>query len=76
MDIRLEKRLYDFDSLTVDSSLDSEYKTGFILCPTIYGSLEKYEGSTMAFNEYLPLIMKSVDPKMEAERWNDFWSKR
>jgi len=76
MDIRLEKKLYDLDSSTVDSSLQTEYKYGFILCPTIYNSLEKYEGSTMAFGDYFPLIMRSVDLQQETERWNDFWSKK
>jgi hypothetical protein len=76
MDIRLEKKLYDLDSTTVDSSLQTEYKYGFMLCRTIYKSLEKYEGSEMAFSDYFPLIMKSIDPQQENERWNDFWSKK
>jgi len=74
MDMRLERKLYDLDSTAVDSSLLTEYKFGFILCPTIYRSLEKYEESGKAFGDYFPLIMKSIDMSDEIERWNKFWS--
>ncbi|MFZ1080822.1 MAG: hypothetical protein WAO19_02730 [Candidatus Kryptoniota bacterium] len=74
MDIRLEKKLYDLDSTAVDSSLLKEYKFGFILCPTIYKSLVKYEESGKAFSDYFPLIMKNIDLRDESERWNKFWS--
>ncbi len=74
MDIRLEKKLYDLDSSAVDSSLQTEYKFGFILCPTIYKILEKYEESGKAFSDYFPLIVRSIDLRDESERWNKFWS--
>ncbi|MGO9480185.1 MAG: DUF4932 domain-containing protein [Candidatus Kryptoniota bacterium] len=74
MDIRLEKRFYKLDSAAVDSSLMTEYKFGFILCPTIYKSLEKYENSGMSFRDYFPVIMKSIDLNEETARWNKFWS--
>ncbi len=76
IDIRLEKKLYDLDSSTVDSSLQTEYKYGFILCPTIYANLEKYEESRMALSDYLPKVIKGIDLQQETGRWNDFWSKR
>ncbi len=74
MDIRLEKKLYDLDSSMVRQSLLSEYNLGFILCPTIYRSLEKYEESGKTFSDYFPLIMKRIDLRDETERWNNFWS--
>lgn len=74
MDIRLEKKLYGLDSSAVDSSLMTEYKLGFILCPTIYRSLEEYEESGKAFSDYFPMIIKSIDLRDESERWNKFWS--
>ncbi len=74
MDMRLEKKLYGLDSSAVDSSLITEYKYGFILCPTIYRSLEKYEVSGKTFSDYFPVIMKSIDPNEEGERWDKFWS--
>jgi hypothetical protein len=74
MDIRLEKNLYDLDSSAVDSSLLTEYKHGFILCPTIYKSLDKYEKSERTFSDYFPVIMKSIDLHDESERWNKSWS--
>lgn len=74
MDIRLEKKLYDLDSSAVDSSLQTEYRFGFILCPTIYKSLQKYEESGKAFSDYFPMIVKSIDLRDESERWNRFWS--
>ncbi len=74
MDIRLEKNLYDLDSSAVDSSLLNEYKYGFILCPTIYKSLDKYEKSGMTFSDYFPMIMKNIDLQDESKRWSKFWS--
>ena len=74
MDIRMEKDLYSLDSAAVDSSLMTEYKFGFILCPTIYNSLVKYEESSQAFSDYFPTIMKSINLNEESKRWNKFWS--
>lgn len=76
MDIRLQKRLYDLDDSTVQSSIMTEYKYGFILCPAIYRDLGKYESSGMSFSEYFPKILKSIDYKREIEKWNAFWAKQ
>ncbi len=76
MDIRLQKRLYDLDDSTVQSSIMTEYRYGFILCPTIYHKLGKYERSGMTFSEYFPKILKSIDYKHEIENWNAFWEKK
>lgn len=76
MDVRLEKKLYDLDDSTVQASLITEYKYGFILCPTIYSDLEKYEHSGLSFSEYFPRILKSIDYRHEIEKWNDFWAEQ
>lgn len=73
MDIRMEEGLYGLDSSAVQSALSSEYKFGFILCPTIYERLHQYEISGKTFAEYFPSIMKSINPQEEAERWDEFW---
>ncbi|MCL4538237.1 MAG: hypothetical protein M1378_01320, partial [Bacteroidetes bacterium] len=74
MDIRMEKALYHLDSSTVQASLSTEYKFGFILCPTIYENLEKYEQSGMTFDGYFPIIMKSISLRDEKARWEKFWT--
>ena len=76
MDIRLQKRLYDLDDSTVQSSIMTEYRYGFILCPTIYRDLGNYERSGMSFSEYFPKILKSLDYKREIKEWDAFWAKR
>ena len=76
MDIRLQKRLYALDDSTVQASLATEYKYGFILCPTIYRDLRQYESSGVSFSEYLPKILKSIDYNQEIRKWNDFWAKQ
>ena len=75
MDMRLQKRLYDLSDSTVQASLMTEYKYGFILCPTIYSDLAKYESSGVSFTEYFPKILKSIDYHHEIEKWNNFWGK-
>ena len=74
MDMRLEKSLYHMDDSTVQASIIDEYRYGFILCPTIYSDLEKYERSGIRFSQYLPIILKSINYPAEAKRWSDFWS--
>ncbi len=76
MDMRLEKKLYDLDSSQVHAALTAEYKFGFILSPTIYESLKKYEESGMTFAEYFPTILKGIDYRTESEKWKEFWSKQ
>ncbi len=76
MDIRLEETLYHLDSSGVQASLSTEYKFGFILCPTIYQSLEKYESSGMSFSEYFPGIMERINLQDEKNRWEEFWKGR
>lgn len=75
MDLRLQKKLYSLDDSTVQASLTTEYKYGFILCPTIYRDLGKYERSGMSFDKYFPKILKSIDYSRELKKWNDFWTK-
>ena len=75
-DMSLEQKLYDRDTTTSQASLMNEYKYGFILTPTIYRDLQKYEESGMKFGEYFPRILESIDYRHEVEKWNEFWAKR
>lgn len=76
MYMRLEMKIYHIDSSQIQASLENEYKYGFILSPTIYRELEKYEESGMNFSEYFPKILKSINYTNEIERWNKFWTKQ
>lgn len=73
IDIRMEEGLYDLDSSAVQSTLSSEYKFGFILCPAIYEGLHQYELSGESFARYFPFILQNIDLQEEQQRWNEFW---
>jgi hypothetical protein len=74
--MRLEQKIYDIDSSQIQASLENEYKYGFILSPTIYRDLQKYEESGMSFSEYFPKLLKSINYANEIEEWNKFWAKQ
>lgn len=75
LDIRLEEKLYNLDSTAVSEALATEYKFGFILCPSIYGDLQRYERTQMTFGEYYPEIIRNVNAAEEKEHWEEYWGK-
>jgi hypothetical protein len=74
LDKVLQGKLSKLDSSKVIETLEAEYKLGFILCFSIYESLQAYEKQEQSFEVYYPTILKNIDVAKEKQRWEKFWS--
>lgn len=65
---------YEWSPDQTRQRIETEYKKGFILCPSIYEQLAEYEKSGDSFESFFPRFISAIEIKKEKLNCQSYWN--